>query len=184
MSVKYFTDPRAIPDRGVQFKYTVVLDVDETLVHRDTSGTIYMRPHAQKLISVILSLGDVELLIWSAGKEVHVDACLKLFKLDETLAVVRGDKREWDIKDMSLISRSNRKFNTIIMIDDREDTITASIHFHVNEWRNMDAADVELDDVLQNILSYVMVSTTQCRVCSDLGPFGSRNRVAQKGIYG
>lgn len=185
MGVKYFTDPTAVPDRLRHHKHTVVLDVDETLVHRDNSGKINIRPHAQELISVLLSLGDVEVFIWSAGKKVHVSACLSLFTIDaDIFAVVRGDDREWDIKDMSLIARPKRHFGSVMIVDDRNDTITAKIHFHVDEWRNDDPNDDELDDVLQNIISYFMVRSTQNRHTSELGVFGNRDSVAQNGIYG
>lgn len=189
MVVNFYSDPKLIPDRNPNYAFTVVLDVDDTLVHRNRDdGVIRIRPNAKEFIDRIRSFSDVELIIWSAGKEVHIRDCLKVLSVDDVIAIVRCDVQHWDVKDMKLIARQNRNYESIMIVDDREDTITSMIHFCVNGWPHnivhKPEDDIELEDVLSNMMSHFMITRTQSRADTDLGPFGIRNVKSWGSIYG
>lgn len=92
-------DPTIIPLRKRQYKWTLVLDIDETLLYARVETQISLRPHVREFLARICAMVDdngdrvVEIGAWSAGVRLHVDRCLRLLDPTETIfdfAVCRG----------------------------------------------------------------------------------------------
>lgn len=124
-------DPGALPDRDDHFHYTLVLDLDETLVTARAQGAdndtpcIHVRPYASFLLRGLSGLvSEVEVVVWSAGMRFHVDRCLRILDPDSTLvahAICRGDS--WfNLKEgivrKTLSALSGGRSTTSIIVDD------------------------------------------------------------------
>jgi len=86
-------DPRTLPPRHERYRWTLVLDLDETLICARDSKNITVRPYSRIFLEFIRKLGTVEMILWSAGIQVHVDRCLTLLDSDRTIfdhAICRG----------------------------------------------------------------------------------------------
>ncbi len=79
-----FASPFDVPEPNKETILTIVLDLDETLIHsivteEDTTyPTIdtYVRPFAIDLINLLSAIPELEVIVWSAGVQAHVQACL------------------------------------------------------------------------------------------------------------
>lgn len=97
-------DPRHLPPRPHHYLYTLVLDVDETLVTARDQQNLVFRPGAHRLLrrlarlrlpvtqfnednhtDTVVLCRAVEIVIWSAGVRGHVDRCVQLLDPDGTL---------------------------------------------------------------------------------------------------
>lgn len=79
-----FASPFDVPEPNEKTKLTVVLDLDETLIHSVVSDDLtsypvidtYVRPFAIDLIKLLSAIPNLEVIVWSAGVQAHVQACL------------------------------------------------------------------------------------------------------------
>lgn len=82
-----YNDPKNVPYRELYYLWTVVVDLDDTLVVT-THNTIHIRPYVGEFLRSVTSLKAqispssrfvypaVEVILWSAGDASHVEECL------------------------------------------------------------------------------------------------------------
>ncbi|MBP6218677.1 MAG: HAD family hydrolase [Oligoflexales bacterium] len=113
------SDPQTIGERSKDQIFTVILDLDETLVSARSGGRIRIRPFARNLLRYLTQLRKVEIIIWTAGERKHaINALYALgrgprgagFKIDRL--IYRGTSwmpmlGEYYRKDLCLLHRTN-----------------------------------------------------------------------------
>jgi len=83
-------DPNSFPPPTQDFRFTIIFDLDETLVSADTTSnecTVILRPYVKELLACLVANG-CEVIIWSAGVDFYVEYCLQ--KLDPDCSKIVG----------------------------------------------------------------------------------------------
>ncbi len=164
------SDPRTVPPRDPRFAFTVVLDLDETMISARGGGRVRVRPFVRSLLRYLNRLGQVEVIVWTAGQRNHavnsiyaigrgVDGAA--FRIDHLIYqgpswITHGLPYQ---KNLCLLGRSN-----ILLVDDRRD-IGATCQGHavvVNPFHG--AYDVVLDEFMRLVGTIAsFVSDSLCR---------------------
>ena len=110
-------------------KYTVVLDLDETLVYaRD--GPLRIRPGCRELLAMLAE--HCELVVWTAGERAYAHSVIE--DLDPRKEYVRHciyRHPKWftgqlgQVKDLRLL---NRKMDRLVIVENTPDCIRSNIH--------------------------------------------------------
>lgn len=127
---KFYTEPQLVPPRNPIKLFTIILDIDETLISTDENYAFYLRSGTRKLLKKIDSFRNsndekvVEVIFWSAGDLSHVINFLKILFNDSDpfydFVISRGDwySKEHMTPRKYLFSLFPNREGTTIIIDD------------------------------------------------------------------
>ena len=141
-------------------KYTLVLDLDETLIHYsdvEEDGKVNFRPHLDKFFSEIMK--HYEIIIFTASRKDYADTILDYLDPENEIFIeryYREDLKEGDncfIKDLDILKRDISK---IIIIDNLPDNFKKQKDngIFINSWYN-DSKDVALLNLIPVLFEIV-----------------------------
>lgn len=118
------TGPKLIPSpkEGCNKRYTVVLDLDETVVYaRD--GPLYARAHLKDLLRTMNKYCEV--IVWTAGERAYAKAIMKEINCESVIQHLVYRHRKWFdpkdyTKDLSLLGRD---MNYVLIIENTPDCV-------------------------------------------------------------
>lgn len=124
-----YTNPDDVPYRdSSKHCFTIVFDMDETLLHVDDEKCIF-RPYAKKILSLLKSeYPQIEIILWSAGVKLHVERCILFLDPEEEIfnyRISRGsswvtynpdENKLYPLKDLSRLR--GRHPETVLIFDD------------------------------------------------------------------
>lgn len=124
-----YINPDEVPLRdSSKHCFTIVFDMDETLLHVDEEKCIF-RPYAKRILSLLKNdYPQIEIILWSAGIKLHVERCILFLDPEEKIfnyRIARGsswvtfdpeENRLLPLKDLSRLR--GRHPETVLIFDD------------------------------------------------------------------
>ena len=165
--VNYF--PPFLPSINPKYKYTLVLDIDEALVHyffTIVNETFFVRPYCFEFLEELNEL--YEIITFSAGTKDYCDNILNLIDKDNKIIKYRLYRHHcryfitnYLIKDLNLIGRDLRK---IILIDNLKENFKMHPYngILIKTWVN-DINDLELKDLSKILKDIVALNVNDVR---------------------
>ncbi len=132
--------------------YTLVLDLDETLVHffyTPSGGTFLIRPYCLEFLNKMSKI--FEIVIFTAAMKDYADSILDILDSKKTIIKYRLYRQHTSIDGMSFskdLSKLGRDLNKVIIIDNVSDNFKLQPNngIHIGTWtENM--KDTELFDI-------------------------------------
>lgn len=177
------TGEAMLPERRPGVKFTVVLDLDQTLVHATQQerpcdfciNVIYegapyryyvsVRPYAKELCEYLRSHPEFEVVIFTAAKEPYGRAIVE--KLDPSGSLGRhffasAYTSLWNKRRVKDLARLGRELDTTVMLDDSPDTylLQRRSSFPISPWRYQMADDTELLFFIETLETIRNTTTT------------------------
>ncbi len=141
----------AIPSMNEQYEYTVVLDLDETLVHFEQAERKFkIRPNCITFLKTVSQMFEV--VIFTAASKDYADYILDILDPENIYIQHRLYRQhtQYDdgvyIKDLTILGRDLRKTMIIDNIKDNFERQEAN-GFEIKTWTS-DPHDKELDNLL------------------------------------
>ncbi len=161
--------PPFLPSINPKYKYTLVLDIDEALVHyffTIVNETFFVRPYCFEFLEELNEL--YEIITFSAGTKDYCDNILNLIDKDNKIIKYRLYRHHcryfitnYLIKDLNLIGRDLRK---IILIDNLKENFKMHPYngILIKTWVN-DINDLELKDLSKILKDIVALNVNDVR---------------------
>ena len=160
--------PPFLPSINPKYKYTLVLDIDEALVHyffTIVNETFFVRPYCFEFLEELNEL--YEIITFSAGTKDYCDNILNLIDKDNKIIKYRLYRHHCRIfitnliKDLNLIGRDLRK---IILIDNLKENFKMHPYngILIKTWVN-DINDLELKDLSKILKDIVALNVNDVR---------------------
>ena len=125
-----YEDPRKLPDRSTTKTLTLVLDLDETMIHvirpyHNETGSFVLRPGLIDFLEYCQTQ-EVEIIIWTAGTLDHVGVCVQLLdplnKLIDYIIYNNNNNEKWKVwpypeKDLGILA-DDQRVASALLIDD------------------------------------------------------------------
>ena len=110
-----------LPPINPKYKYTLVLDMDETLIHyffTHTSGMFFVRPYC---FDFLRELNDIyEIVTFTAGTKDYADNILNILDIDNNIIKYRLYREHTTILGFTVykdLSKLGRDLSKVIIID-------------------------------------------------------------------
>jgi len=166
-----------LPSKGKDFKFTLVLDLDETLVHYvedEESAYILIRPGAENFLEELCKY--YELVIFTAATQDYADFVLneldKNTRISYRLYRQHTSQNEYsnNIKDLSKIGRELTK---VLIIDNVKDNFQLQKEngLHIKDFYD-DVNDTELVDIQEELIRISQKGVEDIRML--VGPLRER----------
>jgi len=162
-----------LPPKSKGFKYTLVLDLDETLVHYvedEESAYILIRPGAENFLEEMSKY--YELVIFTAATQDYADFVLNELDKNRRISYRLYRQHTWqneysnNIKDLSKIGRDLSK---VLIIDNVKDNfqLQKDNGLHIKDFYD-DVNDTELEYIQEELTNVAMKNSEDIRelVCS------------------
>ena len=156
--------PPFLPPISPRYKYTLVLDMDETLVHyffTNTSGMFFVRPFCFEFLRELNNL--YEIVTFTAGTKEYADNILNILDIDNNIIKYRLYRQHVSPigKDLSKLGRDLRK---VIIIDNIKENYKAQPNngIFIKTWTN-DINDVQFKDLLKILKDIVALNIKDVR---------------------
>ena len=156
--------PPFLPPISPRYKYTLVLDMDETLVHyffTNTSGMFFVRPFCFEFLRELNNL--YEIVTFTAGTKEYADNILNILDIDNNIIKYRLYRQHVSPigKDLSKLGRDLRK---VIIIDNIKENYKAQPNngIFIKTWTN-DINDVQFKDLLKILKDIVALNIEDVR---------------------
>lgn len=151
-----------LPPLTKKYKYTLVLDMDETIIHYfsvGTKGMFFIRPYCLEFLEELKNI--YEIVIFTAGTKEYADKILNCIDKDREYFKYRLYRHHTtlngyvSVKDLSLLGRDLSK---TIIVDNLKDNfqIQPDNGLLISSWRS-DIFDTQLKDIrkiLKDIVTY------------------------------
>ena len=132
--------------------YTLVLDLDETLVHffyTPSGGTFLIRPYCFEFLNKMSKI--FEIVIFTAAMKDYADSILDILDLKKNIIKYRLYRQHTSIEGMSFskdLSKLGRDLNKVIIIDNLSDNFKLQPNngIHIGTWID-NMKDTELLDI-------------------------------------
>ena len=117
--------PPYLPTINPKYKFTLVLDIDETMIHfffTYINGMFFVRPYFFKFLNEMNEF--YEIVTFTAGTKDYADNILNLLDINNNLIKYRLYRQHTTIKGCSVfkdLSKLGRDLNKIIIIDNLKD---------------------------------------------------------------
>ena len=160
--------PPFLPPINPKYKYTLVLDMDETLIHyffTHKNGMFFVRPYC---FDFLYELNDLyEIITFTAGTKEYADNILNLLDINNNLIKYRLYRQHTTIlgrsvfKDLSKLGRDLRK---VIIIDNLKENfkIQPNNGIYIKTWTN-DINDTQFRDLLKILKDIVLLNVNDVR---------------------
>ncbi len=145
--------PPFLPVINKKYKYTLGLDMDETLIHyffTHINGMLFVRPFC---FDFFWELNDLyEIAIFTAGTKEYADNILNILDMDNNIIKYRLYRQHTTILGMSIykdLSKLGRDLSRVIIIDNLKENfkIQPNNGIFIKTWTN-DINDVQFKDIL------------------------------------
>ena len=146
--------PPFLPQINKKYKYTLVLDMDETLIHyffTHVNGMFFVRPYCFEFLK---ELNDVyEIVTFTAGTKEYADNILNILDIDNNIIKYRLYRQHTTILGCSIykdLSKLGRDLSRVIIIDNLKENFKMQPNngIFIKTWTN-DINDVQLKDILK-----------------------------------
>ena len=157
-----------LPPINPKYKYTLVLDMDETLIHyffTHINGMFFVRPYCFEFLRELNDL--YEIVTFTAGTKDYADNILNILDIDNNIIKYRLYRQHVTIigcsvyKDLSKLGRDLRK---VIIIDNLKENFKVQPNngIFIKTWTN-DINDVQFKDLLKILKDIVAFNVEDVR---------------------
>ena len=148
------SNPPYLPPINPQYKYTLVLDMDETLVHfffTHINGMFFVRPYCFEFLNDLNNL--YEIITFTAGTKDYADNILNQLDINDNIIKYRLYRQHTTICGLSAykdLSKLGRDLSKIIIIDNLKENFKMQPNngLFIKTWTN-DVNDKQLKDLLK-----------------------------------
>ena len=160
--------PPYLPPINQKYKYTLVLDMDETLIHyffTNVNGMLFVRPHCFEFLNELNDL--YEIVTFTAGTKDYADNILNMIDIDNRIIKYRLYRQHCTILGCSLykdLSKIGRDLSKVIIIDNLKENFKLQPNngIFIKTWTN-DINDVQLKDLLVILKDIVSLKVNDVR---------------------
>ena len=157
--------PPFLPPINKKYKYTLVLDMDETLIHyffTHLNGMFFVRPYC---FDFLKELNDLyEIVTFTAGTKEYADNILNILDMDNNIIKYRLYRQHTTILGCSIykdLSKLGRDLSRVIIIDNLKENFKMQPNngIFIKTWTN-DINDVQFKDllkILKDIVNYNVI---------------------------
>ena len=157
--------PPFLPPINKKYKYTLVLDMDETLIHyffTHLNGMFFVRPYC---FDFLKELNDLyEIITFTAGTKEYADNILNILDMDNNIIKYRLYRQHTTILGCSIykdLSKLGRDLSRVIIIDNLRENFKLQPNngIFIKTWTN-DINDVQFKDllkILKDIVNYNVI---------------------------
>ena len=157
-----------LPPINPKYKYTLVLDMDETLIHyffTNVNGMLFVRPHCFEFLNELNDL--YEIVTFTAGTKDYADNILNMIDIDNRIIKYRLYRQHCAIIGCSLykdLSKIGRDLSKVIIIDNLKENFKLQPNngIFIKTWTN-DINDVQLKDLLVILKDIVSLKVNDVR---------------------
>ena len=143
-----------LPPINPKYKYTLVLDMDETLIHyffTHISGMFFVRPFCFEFLKELNDL--YEIVTFTAGTKDYADNILNILDIDNNIIKYRLYRQHTTILGCSVykdLSKLGRDLSKVIIIDNLKENFKMQPNngIFIKTWTN-DINDVQFKDLLK-----------------------------------
>jgi Dullard-like phosphatase family protein len=157
--------PPFLPPINPKYKYTLILDMDETLIHyffTHINGMFFVRPYC---FNFLRELNDIyEIVTFTAGTKEYADNILNILDVDNNIIKYRLYRQHTTILGCSIykdLSKIGRDLSKVIIIDNLKENFKMQPNngIFIKTWTN-DINDVQFKDllkILKDIVSHNVI---------------------------
>jgi Dullard-like phosphatase family protein len=160
--------PPFLPPINPKYKYTLVLDMDETLIHyffTNVSGMFFVRPYC---FDFLKELNDLyEIVTFTAGTKDYADNILNILDIDNNIIKYRLYRQHTTILGFSVykdLTKLGRDLSKVIIIDNLKENFKMQPNngIFIKTWTN-DINDVQFKDLLKILKDIVIYNVNDVR---------------------
>ena len=160
--------PPFLPAINAKYKYTLVLDMDETLIHyffTHINGMFFVRPYC---FDFLKELNDLyEIVTFTAGTKDYADNILNILDIDNNIIKYRLYRQHTTILGCSVykdLSKLGRDLSKVIIIDNLKENFKMQPNngIFIKTWTN-DINDVQFKDLLKILKDIVSFNVNDVR---------------------
>ena len=160
--------PPFLPPINPKYKYTLVLDMDETLIHyffTNVSGMFFVRPYC---FDFLKELNDLyEIVTFTAGTKDYADNILNILDIDNNIIKYRLYRQHTTILGFSVykdLTKLGRDLSKVIIIDNLKENFKMQPNngIFIKTWTN-DINDIQFKDLLKILKDIVMYNVNDVR---------------------
>ena len=146
--------PPFLPPINRKYKYTLVLDMDETLIHyffTHINGMFFVRPFC---FNFLRELNEIyEIITFTAGTKEYADSILNILDIDNNIIKYRLYRQHTTILGCSIykdLSKLGRDLSRVIIIDNLKENFKMQPNngIFIKTWTN-DINDMQFKDLLK-----------------------------------
>ena len=158
-----------LPDINPKYKYTLVLDMDETLVHfffTKNIGMFFIRPFCFEFLRHLNEY--YEIITFTAGTKEYADYILNLLDPNNEIIKYRLYRQHVTILGCSVykdLNKLGRNLSKVIIIDNMKDNFKMQPNngLYVKTWIN-DMNDCQFKDLLKILIDIVLFKVVDVRL--------------------
>ena len=160
--------PPFLPPINPKYKYTLVLDMDETLIYyffTNTSGMFFVRPYCFEFLKELNDL--YEIVTFTAGTKDYADNILNILDIDNNIIKYRLYRHHTTLFGCSVckdLSKLGRDLSKVIIIDNLKENFRMQPNngIFIKTWTN-DINDVQFKDLLKILKDIVSFNVNDVR---------------------
>ena len=160
--------PPFLPPINPKYKYTLVLDMDETLIHyffTHLNGMFFVRPYCFDFLNELNDL--YEIVTFTAGTKDYADNILNLLDLNNNIIKYRLYRQHTTIFGCSVfkdLSKLGRDLSKVIIIDNLKENFKMQPNngIFIKTWTN-DINDTQFRDLLKILKDIVALNVNDVR---------------------
>jgi Dullard-like phosphatase family protein len=160
--------PPFLPPINPKYKYTLVLDMDETLIHyffTHITGMFFVRPYCFDFLRELNEL--YEIVTFTAGTKDYADNILNILDIDNNIIKYRLYRQHTTMLGCSVykdLSKLGRDLSKVIFIDNLKENFKMQPNngIFIKTWTN-DINDVQFKDLLKILKEIVAYNVTDVR---------------------
>ena len=157
-----------LPPINPKYKYTLVLDMDETLIHyffTNMSGMFFVRPYCFEFLKELNDL--YEIVTFTAGTKEYADNILNILDIDNNIIKYRLYRQHITILGCSVnkdLSKLGRDLSKVIIIDNLKENFNLQPNngIFIKTWTN-DINDIQFKDLLKILKDIVTLNVNDVR---------------------
>jgi Dullard-like phosphatase family protein len=160
--------PPYLPQKNPKYKYTLVLDMDETLLHfffTQINGMFFVRPYCFEFLNELNNL--YEIITFTAGTKDYADNILNQLDINDNIIKYRLYRQHTTISGLTTykdLNKLGRDLSKIIIIDNLKDNFKMQPNngIYIKTWTN-DINDCQLKDLLKLLKDIVIFNIDDVR---------------------
>ena len=160
--------PPFLPAINPKYKYTLVLDMDETLIHyffTHINGMFFVRPYCFDFLRELNEL--YEIVTFTAGTKDYADNILDILDIDNNIIKYRLYRQHTTILGCSVykdLTKLGRDLSKVIIIDNLKENFKMQPNngIFIKTWTN-DINDVQFKDLLKILKDIVSFNVNDVR---------------------